>query len=169
MARLGGDEFAVLISMHSDPSALSCAIDAMFAALKPPITLGGVQHRCTISLGLSLFPSDAKGVSELLKNADLALYRAKDLGRDRYQFYVPEMRASFETAYQLHRDIQRALNGGELGLLYQPIVSLEGSQPVCFEALLRWNDPRRGLLAPSDFEEIFDDPKSAGRRRQVGH
>ncbi|MBZ0208594.1 MAG: EAL domain-containing protein [Hyphomicrobium sp.] len=161
VARLGGDEFAVLISMHSDPSALSCAIDAMFAALKPPITLGGVQHRCTISLGLSLFPSDAKGVSELLKNADLALYRAKDLGRDRYQFYVPEMRASFETAYQLHRDIQRALNGGELGLLYQPIVSLEGSQPVCFEALLRWNDPRRGLLAPSDFEEIFDDPKSA--------
>ncbi len=161
VARLGGDEFALLIAMHSDPSALSCAIDAIFDALKPAITLDGVQHRCTISLGLSLFPSDAKGASELLKNADLALYRAKDLGRDRYQFYVPEMRASFETAYKLHRDIQRALAGGELGLLYQPIISFEGERPVAFEALLRWNDPRRGLLSPTDFEEVFDDPKSA--------
>jgi diguanylate cyclase (GGDEF)-like protein/PAS domain S-box-containing protein len=161
VARLGGDEFAVLISMNANPLALRCAIDAIFDALKPPVLLGGVQHRCTISLGLSLYPSDAKGASELLKNADLALYRAKDLGRDRYQFYVPEMRASFETAYQLHRDIQRALHEGELALLYQPIVSFNEAQQVSFEALLRWNDPHRGPLTPADFEEIFDDPKSA--------
>ena len=89
------------------------------------MTVGGVQHRCTISMGISLYPADAQGASELLKNADLALYRAKDLGRDRFQFYVPEMRASFETTYQLHRDIQRALSAGELRLVYQPIVSFD--------------------------------------------
>jgi diguanylate cyclase (GGDEF)-like protein/PAS domain S-box-containing protein len=161
VARLGGDEFAVLIFLQSGGAALIRAIDAIFTALRPPIVLAGVQHKCTISLGLSLFPQDAKVASELLKNADLALYRAKDLGRDRYEFYVPEMRTSVESTYQLHRDIQRALDCGELDLFYQPIVSFDSTAPVSFEALLRWNDPRRGLLSPSEFEEIFDDPKSA--------
>jgi diguanylate cyclase (GGDEF)-like protein/PAS domain S-box-containing protein len=161
VARLGGDEFAVLISVREERATLTGAIGAIFSALEPPVTLGGVQHRCTISMGINLYPSDAKGASELLKNADLALYRAKDLGRDRYQFYVPEMRASFETTYQLHRDIQRALAANELRLLYQPIVSFDASQPVSLEALLRWDHPRRGLLSPADFEDVFDDPKSA--------
>ncbi len=161
VARLGGDEFAVLMSTDGSPGALSAAIDAMFDALRPPITVGGAQHRCTISLGISLYPSDAQGASELLKNADLALYRAKDLGRDRFQFFIPEMRASFERAYQLNRDMQRAVSNGELELYFQPIVSFEATQPVSFEALLRWNDPRRGVLTPSDFEGIFDDPKAA--------
>jgi EAL domain-containing protein (putative c-di-GMP-specific phosphodiesterase class I) len=70
-------------------------------------------------------------------------------------------RASFETTYQLHRDIQRALAANELRLLYQPIVSFDASQPVSLEALLRWDHPRRGLLSPADFEDVFDDPKSA--------
>lgn len=161
VARIGGDEFAVLIETSGSSGALSGAIDAMFGALRPPILVAGVQHQCTISLGISLYPSDATGAGELLKNADLALYRAKDLGRDRFQFFVPEMRASFERAYQLHRDIQRALHGGELELFYQPILSLDNHRPVSFEALLRWNDPKRGLLTPAEFEIIFDDPKSA--------
>jgi diguanylate cyclase (GGDEF)-like protein/PAS domain S-box-containing protein len=161
VARLGGDEFAVLISISDSTGALSGAIDAIFTALRPPITVGGGQHRCTISLGISLYPFDAQGASELLKNADLALYRAKDLGRDRFQFFVPEMRASFERSYQLHRDIQRALSSGELELFFQPIVSFDGVHPVSFEALLRWNEPKRGLLSPADFEGIFDDAKAA--------
>ena len=125
VARLGGDEFAVLMSVRDDRPALQQAIDAIFASLKRPVSVGGMQHRCTISMGISLYPADAQGASELLKNADLALYRAKDLGRDRFQFYVPEMRASFETTYQLHRDIQRALSAGELRLVYQPIISFD--------------------------------------------
>ncbi|MFA5900338.1 MAG: EAL domain-containing protein, partial [Hyphomicrobium sp.] len=161
VARLGGDEFAVLISTKGASDSLSSAIDAMFDSLRPPIAVSGVQHRCTISLGLSLFPSDAQGASGLLKNADLALYRAKDLGRDRFQFFVPEMRASFESAYRLHRDIQRALSKGELELYFQPIVTFGSAVPPSFEALLRWKEPQRGLLAPADFEGIFDDPKTA--------
>lgn len=161
IARLGGDEFAVLIPTTGAAGVLSAAIDGMFLAMRPPITVAGGQHRCTMSLGLSLYPMDAKGASELLKDADLALYRAKDLGRDRFQFFVPEMRASFERSYKLNRDMQRALNDGELELFFQPIVSIGGGQPLSFEALLRWNDPHRGLLTPADFEGIFDDPKAA--------
>lgn len=161
IARLGGDEFAVLIPLHGNRLRLDCAIAAMFTALAQPVILAGMQHRCTISLGLTIFPADATGASDLLKNADLALYRAKALGRDRHQFYVPEMRASFETTYRLHHDIMRALAADELHLLYQPIVSLNKSQPASFEALLRWNHPQRGCLLPADFEEVFEDPKLA--------
>lgn len=161
VARLGGDEFAILISTAGPDNSLSAAIEAMFSALRPPITISGVTHRCTISLGISLYPSDATGASELLKNADLALYRAKDLGRDRFQFFVPEMRASFERTYKLQRDMLRALGNGELELFYQPIVSFGDSAQISFEALLRWNDPHRGLLSPADFDGVFDDPKTA--------
>jgi len=140
---------------------LDSAISSIFAALSEPVTLGGVQHRCTISLGLTIYPTDATGAGELLKNADLALYRAKELGRDRYQFYSPPMRASLERRYEFHRDIQRALLTNQLYLMYQPIVSLSKTQPVSFEALLRWNHPKRGRLSPADFEEVFDDPKLA--------
>jgi diguanylate cyclase (GGDEF)-like protein/PAS domain S-box-containing protein len=161
IARLGGDEFAVLIGMSQGMGNLDSAISAIFAALSEPVMLGGVQHRCTISLGLTIYPTDATGAGELLKNADLALYRAKELGRDRYQFYSPPMRASLERRYEFHRDIQRALLTNELYLMYQPIVSLSKAQPVSFEALLRWNHPKRGRLSPADFEEVFDDPKLA--------
>jgi diguanylate cyclase (GGDEF)-like protein/PAS domain S-box-containing protein len=161
VARLGGDEFAVLIAMEDDASKLNHAIASIFATVSQAVVVGGVQHRCTISLGLTIFPSDATNASELLKNADLALYRAKELGRDRHHFYSLDMRASLERTYKLHRDIQRALLTNELCLLYQPIVSLGNAQPVSFEALLRWNHPDRGRLSPADFEEVLDDPKLA--------
>lgn len=161
IARLGGDEFAVLIPIHDDGLRLDSAVADMFAALAQPVELAGVQHRCTISLGITIFPDDATSASDLLKNADLALYRAKDLGRDRFQFYVPELRASVETTYRLHHDIKRALASDELYLQYQPIISLNKSQPTSFEALLRWNHPLRGCLSPTDFEAIFEDPKLA--------
>ncbi len=162
VARLGGDEFAVLIRMEDGgASKLYNAIASIFAALSQAVVVGGVQHRCTISLGLTVFPTDATGAGDLLKNADLALYRAKEFGRDRYQFFSPEMRASLERRYEFHRDIQRALLTNELCLLYQPIVSLSKAHPVNFEALLRWNHPKRGRLSPADFEEVFEDPKLA--------
>jgi diguanylate cyclase (GGDEF)-like protein/PAS domain S-box-containing protein len=161
VARLGGDEFAVLIAMGDGAGRLDSAIASIFATLSQPVMVGGVQHRCTISLGLTVFPTDATAASDLLKNADLALYRAKELGRDGYQFFSTEMRASLERRYEFHRDIQRALLTNELCLLYQPIVCLTKEQPVSFEALLRWNHPRRGRLSPADFEEVFDDPKLA--------
>jgi diguanylate cyclase (GGDEF)-like protein/PAS domain S-box-containing protein len=161
VARLGGDEFAVMISARGDGSWLKRAVDAIFATTDEPVMLNGVRHRCTISLGLTIYPSDATTASELVKNADLALYCAKDHGRDRFRLYAPEMRAAVEKTYQLHQDIQSAIATDAFCLLYQPVISLRNIRPVSFEALLRWDHPQRGRLSPAEFEEVFEDPKTA--------
>jgi diguanylate cyclase (GGDEF)-like protein/PAS domain S-box-containing protein len=163
VARLGGDEFAVLISARGDGSWLTRAVDTIFATTDESVMLNGVGHRCTISLGLTTYPADATTESELLKNADLALYSAKEHGRDRFRLYAPEMRAAVERTYQLHQDIQSAIATDAFRLLYQPIISLSNSRPVSFEALLRWDHPQRGLLSPAEFEEVFQDPKMASQ------
>ena len=108
-----------------------------------------------------MYPTDAEKPSDLLKNADLALYRAKAIGRDRCEFFARDMRTSVEKSYQLHNEVREALCHGRLVLAYQPIVSLAVGKPVSFEALLRWRHPERGLLAPGAFEEVFSDPKVA--------
>jgi len=161
VARLGGDEFAVMISGRGDASWLRRPVDAIFATMEDPVILNGVRHRCTVSLGLTIYPCDATTASELLKNADLALYCAKEHGRDRFRLYSPHMRAAVEKTYQLHQDIQSAIATNAFCLLYQPIVSLSNSKPVSFEALLRWDHPQRGRLSPGAFEEVFDDPKTS--------
>lgn len=161
VARLGGDEFAVVISARGDGSWLKRAVDAIFATTEEPVMLNGVRHRCTISLGLTIYPSDARTAGDLLKNADLALYSAKETGRDRFRLYAPEMRTAVEKTYQLHQDIQSAIASDSFCLLYQPIISLGGTKPPSLEALLRWDHPQRGRLSPADFEEVFDDPKTS--------
>lgn len=161
VARLGGDEFAVLIAAKARMPWMDKAIDAIFATMDSPIVLDGVRHKCTISLGLTKFPTDATTSGDLLKNADLALYCAKELGRDRFELYAPHMRTAVEKTYQLHQDIQAAIDANQLTLFYQPIISLHHSRPVSLEALLRWNHPQRGRLSPDDFDEVFEDPKTA--------
>ncbi len=161
VARLGGDEFAVMISARGGESWLTRAVDAIFATTDEPVSLNGVRHRCTISLGLTIYPADATTAGDLLKNADLALYCAKETGRDRFRLYEPEMRAAVEKTYQLHQDIQSAIATDAFCLLYQPIVSLSNTRTTSLEALLRWNHPQRGRLAPGEFEEVFSDPKMA--------
>lgn len=161
VARLGGDEFAVLISETSGSTWQREPAERIFAAMKEPIILNGTRHVCTISVGLTVFPSEATTASDLLKNADLALYCAKERGRDRIQHYAPRMRIALEKSYQLQQDLRAAIISNALCLVYQPVVSLRKFQPVSFEALLRWNHPVRGRLSPPDFEEVFDDPKTA--------
>jgi len=161
VARLGGDEFAFLISNATGPSWQSEPIEKIFAAMKEPVLLNGTRHLCTLSLGLTVFPAEATTASDLLKNADLALYCAKERGRDRVQHYAPRMRIALEKSYQLQQDLRAAIISNALCLVYQPIVSLRAFRPVSFEALLRWNHPVRGRLSPAEFEEVFDDPKTA--------
>lgn len=161
VARLGGDEFSVLISSPDMDSRQERAIEAIFASMEEPVLLNGVRHRCSISLGLTTFPDDATEASELLKNADLALYSAKERGRNRIELYAPHMRTAVEKTYKLHQDIQSAVATNAFRLLYQPIVSLSRAQPVGFEALLRWNHPERGWLSPAAFDEVFNDPRTA--------
>ncbi len=161
IARLGGDEFAFLIACPEGSYSLTEPIRAMFEAMEAPVTLGGVPRKCGMSVGVTMYPTDGEKPSELLKNADLALYRAKATGRDRCEFFARDMRTSVEKSYQLHNEVREALATDALHLAYQPIVSLAEGKPVSFEALLRWQHPERGLLAPGAFEEVFNDPKVA--------
>jgi diguanylate cyclase (GGDEF)-like protein/PAS domain S-box-containing protein len=161
IARLGGDEFALLIACPEGPASLTEPVRAMFEAMEAPVTLGGVPRKCGMSVGITMYPTDAEKPSDLLKNADLALYRAKAIGRDRCEFFARDMRTSVEKSYQLHNEVREALPTDALYLTYQPIISLTAGKPVSFEALLRWRHPERGLLAPGAFEEVFNDPKVA--------
>jgi diguanylate cyclase (GGDEF)-like protein/PAS domain S-box-containing protein len=159
IARLGGDEFAILI--RGEEQEILSAFDIMHAALEEPLAIGGTRRSCTISIGVTQFPKDATSAGELLKNADLALYRAKSDGRDRVVHFVPEMRSALRRRVELQQEARHGLEVGQFVLHFQPIVSIEPKRPVSYEALLRWKHPVQGLLTPGHFEEVLDDPRLA--------
>ncbi len=161
IARLGGDEFAVLILGQSSDDDIYHGLVEIEKALAAPIDLGGTLRSCSASIGLTLFPRDATQQSDLLKNADLALYRAKNLGRGRTDMFTPELRAAITRRVELQENALDAIQRDEFELFYQPIVPSDPTQPTSFEALLRWRHPTHGLLSPGAFEELFEDPRVA--------
>ncbi|HVX37770.1 MAG TPA: EAL domain-containing protein [Hyphomicrobium sp.] len=159
IARLGGDEFAVLI--RGDNPQIVAALDAVQGALKEPLAIGDTRRTCTISIGVTKFPADATNAGDLLKNADLALYRAKSEGRDRIIHFDPSMRSALRRRVELQQEARQALETGQFILYFQPVVPVDPKQPLSFEALLRWKHPVHGLLAPGSFEEVLEDPRLA--------
>lgn len=159
IARLGGDEFAVLI--RGDDPEIAAAFDAMQEALDEPLAIGGTRWNCTVSVGVTKFPEDATTAVDLLKNADLALYRAKSDGRDRVVYFVPDMRIVLRRRVELQQEARHGLEAAQFVLHFQPIVQADPKRPVSFEALLRWKHPVQGLLTPGQFEEVLDDPRLA--------
>jgi diguanylate cyclase (GGDEF)-like protein/PAS domain S-box-containing protein len=159
IARLGGDEFAVLIRGDDDQTAK--AFNAMQQALDEPLAIGGTRRNCTISVGVTKFPDDAKNAGDLLKNADLALYRAKSEGRDRIVYFVPGMRSALRRRVELQQEARHALATEQFVMHFQPVVTADPKGPISFEALLRWQHPVHGVLAPGNFEEALEDPRLA--------
>jgi len=159
IARLGGDEFAVLI--RGDDAEIASAFDVIHGALEKPLAIGGTRRSCTISVGITKFPRDATSAGELLKNADLALYRAKSDGRDRVVHFVPDMRSALRRRVELQQEARHGLESGQFVLHYQPIIASDPKRAISFEALLRWKHPVLGLLTPGQFEEVLDDPRLA--------
>ncbi len=151
VARIGGDEFAVIqpdIAGADQASELAQAIETVLA--EPVMSQGQALHTGG-SIGITLFPEHAKKAEDLLKGADLALYRAKSLGRGCAAFYSREMGEEAHHALRLGQGLRRALARDEFALHYQPKVSLADGSVVGGEALLRWNHPERGLVAPGEF------------------
>jgi diguanylate cyclase (GGDEF)-like protein/PAS domain S-box-containing protein len=157
VARLGGDEFAILIEQSSNPIEESIGVaERVLQLLSEPIVLDGQSVTVSASIGIAAGDADSTAAS-LLRDADVAMYRAKTGGKSRWVIYDPEMRAAAVERLNLENDLIRAMDDGQLALVYQPVVQLETEEVVGFEALLRWNHPTYGLVGPDRFIPIAED------------
>jgi diguanylate cyclase (GGDEF)-like protein/PAS domain S-box-containing protein len=148
LARLGGDEFAVLARGEQDFEALA---DRLIGAICPPYEIEGVEVSVGVSIGVAVVGEDGLDVDHLVRNADLALYRAKEDGKARARRYNPSMHALAEERRALQTDLRHALEADEFYLAYQPILDTRTHQVVAFETLLRWRHPTRGEVSPDRF------------------
>ena len=151
VARFGGDEFAVLIEDLGDEREAVEVAERIGASFTRPFVLSGIEHFVTASIGIALGREAGVRPETLIRNADVAMYRAKERGRGRYELFDQVMRARAVERLQLENELRRAIGRDELRLRYQPIVSLETGAILGVEALVRWQHPRRGLILPDDF------------------
>jgi len=157
VARMGGDEFAVLMENNDDLTDISTCAQRLVDELSAPYTLGGKDCRITISIGISIFPTDGSDSPALLKAADVAMYRAKEMGRNNFLYYSPTMNVHTLERLELESDLRQALAQGEFLLHYQPKVELATGLIIGTEALLRWRHPRRGLVPPKEFISLAEE------------
>ncbi len=151
IARIGGDEFAIVQSGVGQPADATALAARLVTELGLPFEIDGQQFVFGASIGIAVAPADGLDADQLLKNADIALYRAKAEGRARYRFFEPEMDALMQARRALELDLRKALAGGEFELFYQPLVRVQTRRVSGFEALIRWRHPVRGLVSPGEF------------------
>jgi diguanylate cyclase (GGDEF)-like protein len=161
VARLGGDEFAVLVAEPLKWSHATSLAESIIKKLRQPFHYAGRSLVSRASIGVALFPDHDSAPVELMKDADIALYRAKAEGRGRVVMYSPEMRAAAEQRLALGRDVREALSGNQIVPFYQPKICLSTGRIVGVEALARWQHPEKGILTPGVFGAVFDDPELA--------
>ncbi len=160
VARFGGDEFGILIDRLADEGEAIAIADRVAAAFAHPFSIDGVDHFVSASIGVAVAgASEQRAINAelLIRDADAAMYRAKEGGRARCVLFDAEMRASAMRRLEVERELRHALDRDELTLHYQPMVSLRGGEIGGFEALVRWRHPERGLLDPSEFVSIAED------------
>jgi diguanylate cyclase (GGDEF)-like protein/PAS domain S-box-containing protein len=151
VARFGGDEFAIIQTDIDGPADVSMLAERIRTAIMAPYDLGGIAANVGVSIGIARAPADATISAELLRQADVALYRAKSDGRGVYRFFEPGLDAAIAARREFEADLVNALERDEFELFYQPIVDIRTNAIVSLEALLRWHHPRRGTIAPGEF------------------
>lgn len=157
VARLGGDEFAIVQREVKQPEDAATLARRVVELVSAPYQIDGQSLRVGVSIGISLAPADGTSCEKLLKNADLALYRAKAERRGIWHFFEAEMDARLQSRRRLEMELREALANNELKLLYQPIYDLERERIGGFEALLRWEHPTHGMVSPSEFISIAEE------------
>lgn len=165
VARLGGDEFAILLDDVASEDEVATLARNILAAITLPFLIGDHAFHLTASMGISLYPGDGLDHTELLRIADIALYRAKEQGKNNFQFYSAEMSSRAFERLAMETRLRRALQRNEFVVHYQPQIDTQHNRVVGVEALLRWNHPERGRLAPADFVPLLED---TGLITQVG-
>ncbi len=156
IARLGGDEFAILHPVEDD-NDIDLLARRLINSVSDPILVDDHELNTSISIGIAIAPDHGNSSNQLMKSADLALYRAKAQGRNNYKFFEPAMDVQLQARRALETDLRRALSAGEFHLVYQPQISLATNKPVAIEALLRWNHPERGLVEPAEFIPVAEE------------
>jgi diguanylate cyclase (GGDEF)-like protein/PAS domain S-box-containing protein len=152
VVRLGGDEFVVLfLDQSKNSSLISLAMQKVRAAIAQPISVEGHDFQVTCSIGLANYPNDGLDAETLLANADAAMYRAKEIGRDNFQFYRPDLNVKVHEKFLLQKDLRVAIARSELLLHYQPQVDLRTGSVFAVEALVRWRHPLHGMIPPIKF------------------
>jgi len=157
VARIGGDEFAIVQVGIKDGTEAQQLSRRLLDLFQTPLELDGHDCLVTISIGIALIPTDASIPAKLLQNADIALYRAKEEGRNTSRFFEPEMDARLQRRKAFERDLRLALSRNELELYYQPKFSLLSDELAGVEALVRWRHPERGLVPPGEFIDIAEE------------
>ena len=165
VARLAGDEFAVLLENVADSGEAGRTARTLLESVSRPMASRGSEVVLTGSAGISLFPEDGGDFDALLRNANIALHRAKETGRNLCEFYTADLTRRATERFEVEGDLRRAFRRRELLLLYQPQISLRTRQVVGVEALVRWQHPERGLLLPGDFIRIAEE---SGLIEQLG-
>ena len=159
VARLGGDEFAVILEnlRDDDDEGAQQVAEKMIASMGSPMLVEGQTLSTSCSIGISLFPADGRDSATLMKNADVAMYYAKEKGRNNYQFFSADMNSRAQERLSVENYLRLALKRNELVLHYQPRMNLATGELVGVEALVRWLHPRRGLLSPDKFIDVAED------------
>ena len=165
VARIVGDEFAIVLADLTRPEDAAVVAQKLIEALVGPVDVRGHEVFVTASIGIALFPTDGNDAETLLAAADAAMYRAKQAGRNSFQFYTPEINQRTKARAVLGRELRRALEREELRLVYQPKFELKTERPSGAEALLRWQHPTRGIVAPAEFIPLLEE---SGLIVQVG-
>ena len=156
VARLGGDEFAVIMRENNSAHAAAKLAARLIEEVKRPFEIDGERHKIGISIGISQAPLNGTQPTQLLQNADLALYRSKEDGRGVFRFFESHMDSDQREKRLLESELKEALDSNEFELYFQPLVSPEDGKPTGMEALIRWNHPIRGVISPTEFIPIAE-------------
>lgn len=157
VARLGGDEFVILLDRLDRAEDASLVARKVLSTLQQPFTIANRELYIGVSIGISIFPQDGEDSDKLVRNADIAMYRAKQLGKNLFQFYTEALSETANYKMELEADLRNALEAGQLQLFYQPQVSLADRRIVGAEALLRWQHPEQGLIPAAEFIQLAEE------------
>ena len=157
VARLGGDEFAIVLDDLRDTKFVAVVARKILNALSKPIFIEEFELYATSSIGISLFPDDSEEVDGLMRCADTAMYRAKEAGKNNYQYYTADMNMRAFEFLLLESGLRKALDNDELIVFYQPLIDLSTNKLIGMEALLRWQHPEKGMISPGDFIPLAEE------------